>query len=59
MIRFFRRTRPAAPERMTVSEAITASAWGYDETGWLNLTQHQRAHARTNLTKAPYFKDTK
>jgi hypothetical protein len=56
VIRFFRRQRPAPPPpRLTPDEAITASAWGYTEQGWLNLTPQDRAKARTDLTKAPRF----
>jgi hypothetical protein len=56
MLRFFRKQRPVtAPTRLSVSEAITASAWGIDEYEWLRLTDRARAHARLNITHAPNF----
>jgi hypothetical protein len=42
--------------QLPVSEAITASAWGYTEQQWRALTEHQRQHCRWNITKAPQHK---
>ena len=56
MLRFFRRQRPAPTDnRLSLSEALTASAWGITEYEWLRLTDQARAHARANITNAPYF----
>ena len=56
MLRFFRRQRPAPQPRLTVSEALTASAWGLDESGWLRAADKDRGHMRDNLVHAPNFK---
>ena len=57
MLRFFRRRRPApAPFRLPVSEALAASAHGFTEAGWLNLTDQKRAHYRATITTADRFK---
>ena len=56
MIRWFRRQRPAPTDnRLTLSEALTASAWGISEHEWRRLTDKARAHARANITNAPHF----
>lgn len=57
MIGFFRWRRPAPPvdNRLPLSEALTASAWGISEHEWRRLPEQARAHARANIVHAPHF----
>ena len=57
MLRFFRKQAPTPPARLEPIEAITASAWEFNEHGWNQLSNEQRAYYRRNLTKAPRYKN--
>ena len=54
---WWRRKTPVvpAPERLSVSEARVASAWGYTEQQWRGLTDARRVYCRENLVHGPYF----
>ena len=54
----FRRARKPQPPGVTqldVSDALAASAHGFDEQGWLALPDKARAHYRAAITNGKHF----
>jgi len=43
------------PSRLDAPDALVASAWGFTEAEWFDLTDHERSDRRATYTKAPRY----